>query len=82
MEDLLLYLVEVAVSGLENRIEPCGVSFGKKQWMLYVFDHPLFIFDENELKMLKVIVSARNYKESDPVADTRFSWLFEHTIGL
>lgn len=83
MEDLLLYMVEAAVSGgSESHIEPCGVSFEKKQWMLYIYEHPLFIFDEHELKMLKEMVSARNLSEIDPVADTRFQWLFKNTIGL
>lgn len=79
VNDLLLYMVEIAAGGVESRIEYCGVSFGEKQWMMFCYDHPMFIFTEHELKMIKDMVKNRTM---DYISKTRFSWLFEHTIGL
>lgn len=81
MENLLLYMVEMSIS-YESRIEQCGTSFVEKQWMLYVHDPTFFIFNESDLRVLKVLVSERNYHETDKIADIRFRWLFQNTIGI
>ena len=81
MEKLLLYILEALVAEPECQIKRCETNgvFGP-QWMVYFYDHIMFILDKNDVSMLYEYIT-KNPFCVDEIGWKRFQRLFNKTIN-